>query len=252
MRVIIANALKERIRRKELYIVAAIGILLMLFCSSDSTSITMNGESVTGFKNMFMVMHVLVNAIGAILAVVLSMRTIPNEYERRNSHLVWVRGICQPEYHGGLAIANLLASVFAVGILYIVLAIYTVINGHAVYLPKLILAFFMVAVSVSVVSLFVSVLSIRLPGMTVGVLGALFAGIGIFHGMFDLFKNAIGGIGGKCIAILLGIVPDLNGIQKQAYNFVIGKNVEPHLIWVGLFTMWVISLGLFLFKRKEA
>ena len=199
-----------------------------------------------------MVLHVLIHAIGAILAVVLSIRTIPNEYERRNSHLVWVRGISQPEYHGGLAIASMLAATLAVGILYVVLAVYTVLNGHAAYLPKLVLAFVMVAISVSIVSLFVSVLSIKLPGMAVGVLGTLFAGIGIFHGMFDLLKNVIGGLGGKCISVLLWIIPDLNGIQKQAYNLVIGKNVAGHLIWTGLLAMWIISLGLFLFKRKEA
>lgn len=252
MNVIIMNALKERVRRKELYVVVVIGILLMLFCSSDSTSITMDGEPLTGFKNMFMIMHTLVNAVGVILAVILSMRTIPNEYERKNSHLVWVRGISQPEYHGGLAVANVLASVFAVGIFYVVLAVYAVINGHAGYLPKLIPAYMMVAVSVSIVSLFVSVLSIKLPGMLVGGLGALFAGIGVFHGMFDLLKSVIGGPGGKCISVFLWLIPDLNEIQKQAYNLVIGKNVEWHLIWTGLFVLWVISLGLFVIKRKEA
>ena len=170
----------------------------------------------------------------------------------KNSHLVWVRGISQPEYHGGLAVANVLASVFAVGIFYVVLAVYAVINGHAGYLPKLIPAYMMVAVSVSIVSLFVSVLSIKLPGMLVGGLGALFAGIGVFHGMFDLLKSVIGGPGGKCISVFLWLIPDLNEIQKQAYNLVIGKNVEWHLIWTGLFVLWVISLGLFVIKRKEA
>ena len=252
MKVIIINALKERVRRKELYFVVVIGILLLLFCSSDNTSITMDGEPLTGFKNMFMIMHTLVNAFGVILAVILSMRTIPNEYERKNSHLVWVRGISQPKYHGGLAVANILASVFAAGILYVVLAVYAVIHGHAGYLPKLIPAFMMVTISISLVSLFVSVLSIKLPGMTVGGLGALFAGIGVFHGIFDLLKSVVGGPGGKCISVFLWLVPDLNGIQKQAYNLIIGKTVEWHLIWTGLLAVWVISSGLFLIKRKEA
>ena len=252
MRVIIANALKERIRRKELYIVVAIGILLILFLSSDSGSLTINGEPVTGFNNMFQVLHVLVNAIGVILAVVLSIRTIPNEYERKNSHLVWVRGIRQPVYHGSLTLANMFAAMFAVGILYLVLAVYTVINGHAAYLPRLIPAFLVLSVSVSMVSCFVSVLSIKLPEMVVGTIGALFAFAGIFHGLFDLFKSVLGGLGGKCMAVLLWMVPDLNEIQKQAYHLVVGKPVEGHIIWVGLFTIWIFSLGLFVFKKKEA
>lgn len=252
MRVIFINALRERIRRKELYIVAAIGILLMLLCSSDSASITMNGEAVTGFKNMFMLMHVLMNAIGCILAVILSVKTIPNEYERKNSHLVWVRGIGQTAYHGGLAAANVLASVISVGILYLMLVVYVITNGHTECPFAMLPAFCLIAVNISLVSLFVSVLSIRLPVMAVGALGTLFAGVGIFHGLLEIFKSMAGGIGGKCMSILLWLVPDLNGIQKQAYHLVIGKQVEPHVIFVGLLAAWIFSLGLFVFRRKEA
>lgn len=252
MRVILISALRERIRRKELYIVVAIGILLILLCSSDGTSITMNGEPVTGFNNMFMVMHVLVNAIGCILAVMLSVKTIPNEYERKNSHLVWVRRISQTAYHGGLAAANVLASVISVGVLYMILAIYVMANGYTERLFAMLPAFCLIAVNVSMVSLLVSVLSIRLPGMAVGALGILFAGLGIFHGLLEIFKSMAGGIGGKCMSVLLRLVPDLHGIQKQAYNLVIGKQVELHLLFIGLLAIWIFSLGLFVFRRKEA
>jgi len=246
------NALKERIRRKELYIVVVIGILLILFCGSDSTSITMDGEPLAGFHNMFMVMHVLVNVIGCILAVVLSLRTIPKEYERRNSHLVWVRGISQARYHGGLAAANVLATVISVGMLYAVLAGYAVIKGYASYIPRMLPAYLILTVGVSLVSLFVSVLSICLPSMAVGVLAVLFAGFGILHGFLELFQSAVGGAGGACISFLLRVVPDLNRLQKQAYELAVGKPVETHPIWVCLFTLWVISIGLFVFKKKEA
>lgn len=204
MRVIFINALKERIRRKELYIVVGIGILLILLCSSDNTSITMNGEPVTGFKNIFMLMHVLINAIGCILAVILSIKTIPNEYERKNSHLVWVRGISQTVYHGGLAAANVLATVISAGILYMMLVIYAMANGHTECLFAMIPGFFFITVNVSMVSLFVSVLSIWLPSMAVGALGTLFAGLGIFHGLLEIFKSMAGGIGGNVCPLSCG------------------------------------------------
>lgn len=249
---IMGNALKERIRRKELYIVVVIGILLILFCGSDSTSITINGEPLVSFRNMFMVMHVLINVIGCILAVVLSLRTIPKEYERHNSHLVWVRGISQVKYHGGLAAANALATVISVGILYMVLAGYAVVKGHASYMIRMLPAYLIVAVSVSLVSLFVSVLSIGLPSMAVGILAVLFAGCGVLHGFLEMFKSTVGGVGGACISFLLKVIPDLNGLQKQAYNLIMGEHIDAHLLWMGLFALWVISLGMFLLKRKEA
>lgn len=252
MGIIMANAWKERMRRKELYVIIAIAVLLILFCSSDSATITMDGEALTGFSNMFMIMHVLVHFIGCILAVVLSLKTIPNEYERKNSHLVWVRGISQGEYHGGLALANIFASLAAAGILYFVLAVYAVAKGHAEVLPRMVPAFGIMAVSVTFVSLFTSVLSIKLWGMAAGVLAVLVAGFGVFHGVLDIFKSMLGGAGGKCLSFFLAIVPDLNGIQKAAYRMAIEKSVETHVVWLGLLALWIVSLGLVVFKRKEA
>lgn len=252
MNIIMSNALKERIRRKELYIVVAIGVLLILFCGSDSTSISINGEPLVSFRNMFMVMHVLIHVIGCILAVILSLRTIPKEYERHTSHLVWVRGISQVKYHSGLAAANVLATALAVGILYVVLAGYAVAKGQASYVLKMLPAYLIVAISVSLVSLFVSVLSICLPSMAVGALAVLFAGVGVLHGLLELLKSTVGGISGACISFLLRIIPDLNGLQKQAYNLIMGEHIDAHLLWTGLFALWVISLGLLLFKKKEA
>lgn len=130
MWVIAKNALRERIRRKELYIVVAVGILILLLCSSGTATITMNGEPITSFDNMIVVMHTMVAAVGCLLEVVLGIRTIPNEYERKDSHLVWVRGISQPVYHGGLALANILSAMLATGILYLALAVYIVANGR--------------------------------------------------------------------------------------------------------------------------
>lgn len=250
--IIMKNALKERMRRKELYIIVAIAILLVLFCSSDTTSITIDGEAVTGFSNMFMIMHTLVHGIGCVLAVVLSLKTIPNEYERKNSHLVWVRNISQSQYHGGLALANILASLAAMGILYLVIGVYAVVKGHGGVLPGMIPGFLILAVSVSFVSLFVSVFSIKLPSMAAAALGGLVLIFGVFHGVMDIFKSMLGGVGGKCLSFFLFIVPDLNGIQKAAYQVVMGKGAESHVIFTVLLALWIISLGLFIFKKKEA
>lgn len=252
MRAIMKNALRERIRRKELYIVVVIGIFAILSCGSDSASITINGEPLVGFCNMFMVMHVLIHVVGCILAVILSINTIPREYERRNSHLVWVRGISQPAYHGGLAAANMTAAAIAVGILYGVLAGYAAAKGYAFYIPKMIPAYLIVVISVSLVSLWASVLSICLPAALTGVLAAGFALTGILHGFLELFKSMVGGGSGLCIAILLRVIPDLNGLQKQAYNLIMGEKVDMHLLWTALLALWVISVGLIVFKKKEA
>ena len=58
-------------RRKELYIVVAIGILVLLLCSSGSATISIEGEPITSFDNMFMVLHTMMNAVGCMLAVLM-------------------------------------------------------------------------------------------------------------------------------------------------------------------------------------
>lgn len=252
MLVIIKNAFKERIRRKELYIVVAIGILILLLCTSGSATISIEGEPITSFNNMFMVMHTMMNAVGCILAVVLSIRTIPNEYERRNSHLVWVRGISQSKYHAGLSLANVLSAMMAMGILYLALAFYVVANGRMDYLVRMIPAFLIVSVNVAMASLLTSVLSIKLPAGAAGVIGFIFTIVGVLHGVLEIYKNIAGGVAGAVLTGILTVLPDMNGIQTQAQNLMAQDAVDVHIILVGLLILYVVSLGLFVLKKKEA
>lgn len=252
MWVIMKNAWKERMRRKELYIVVAIGILILLLCSSGSGTISIDGEPITSFDNMFMVLHTMLNAVGCILAVVLSVRTIPNEYERRNSHLIWVRGISQSTYHMGLSLANVCSSIMAMGIFYLALAGYVVANGRMDYLIRMFPAFLIVCVNIAMASFFTSVLSIKLPVMAVGVVGFTFTIMGILHGVLDIYKNIAGGVAGIVLKGVLTVLPDMNGIQLQAQNFMAQNAVDVHSILSGMLLLYVVSLGIFLCKKKEA
>ncbi len=252
MFVIMKNAWKERMRRKELYIVVAIGILILLLCSTGTASISIEGEAITSFDNMFMVIHTMMNAVGSILAVILSIRTIPNEYERRNSHLIWVRGISQHTYHAGLSLANVLSSMAAMGILYLALAGYVIANGRMDYLVRMLPAFLIVSINVAIGSFLVSVLSIKLPTAAASAIGIGVVIVGILHGVLDIYKNIAGGVAGTVINTLLTILPDMNGIQTQAQNLMAQKTVDVHMIFVGILILYMISIGLFVFKRKEA
>ncbi|MDD6307048.1 MAG: hypothetical protein PUA75_08965 [Clostridiales bacterium] len=252
MWVIMENAFKERMRRKELYIVVGIGIFILLLCGSGTGTITIDGEPITSFDNMFMVLHTMMNAVGCILAVVLSIRTIPNEYERRNSHLIWVRGISQTTYHAGLTLANIFSAMMAMGILYLALAGYIVINSRMDYLACMIPAFLIVCVNVAVASILTSVLSIKLPGMVAGMIGFVVVFVGILHGVLDVYKNIAGGVAGIVLRGLLMMLPDMNGIQAQAQNLMARKTVNVHVILVGVLAIYVISIGLFVCKKKEA
>lgn len=252
MGTIIKNAIRERIRRKEAYVVLAIALFLLFFCSGENSTIMIDGESLTGFHNMFMVMHVLVHTAGCILAVLLSYRTIPNEYARKTSHLVWVRGISQPVYHGGLTIANILASIGGLGLLYFAMAVYALLQGQSACVLRLIPRFFVMAVSVALVSLWTSVVSIRLPAGITAAFGVLGAGTGVLWSALDLLRSSLGGVTAVGISALIHVIPNLNGVQKCAYHIAAGKVPVWHPVLVALFAAWVLVLGIFAIRRKEA
>lgn len=192
MWVIAKNALWERMRRKELYIVVAVGILILLLCSSGTATITMNGEPITSFDNMI------------------------------------------------------------VGILYLALAVYIVANGRTDYLVRMLPAYLIVCIAVATASLFTSVLSIVFPAAVTGILGILFALGGILHGILDLYKNVAGGVAGTLLKGLLFVLPDMNGIQQQARRLMAQESVDVHLILTGLLAIYVLSVGIMVFRRREA
>lgn len=249
---ILENALKEKVRRKELYIVTVIGLLVLLIFGTGAGTITMDGKEITDFENLSSILITVINVICGALAIVLSLHTIPNEYERKTSHLIWIRGVSQSRFHGELALANGISSLLSEGILYLGLLVFVIMKGKGAEAWKLIPAFLIVAISVFLVSLFTSMLSIVLPDMLAGTIAAICYLVGILHGVLDVFRNMVTGIGSLLLKGILFVIPDLNAIQKQAGNMLRGNSVEVHIIWKGLLTVYIISLLLFVFRKNEA
>ncbi|MBD5106385.1 MAG: hypothetical protein HDT41_05345 [Lachnospiraceae bacterium] len=249
---IAANALREKIRRKELYVVAAIGLLVILAFCSGAGVITINGEPITDYQNMIPILITVVNVISGALAIVLSLRTIPNEYERKTSHLIWIRGISQTRYHGELAVANIVSSLFAAAIMYGGIFVFTVVKQETGRILSLVPAFFVLSISITIVSMLTSLFSIRFPGMVAGLIITVFYLVGIFHNALNVYRSMVTGFISLVLRFLLMIVPDLNEIQSQAGALIQKEAVSVHGILKGLLTVWVLSLFFFLIKKKEA
>lgn len=246
------NAIKEKIRRKELYIVTVIGILILLLFGTGSGTITIGGRPITDYESLAPILIIIINAICGALAIALSIRTIPNEYERKTSHLIWIRGVSQTRFHGELALANGISSLIAEAILYMGFILFMFSKGKGEEVWRVIPAFVIMAVSILIVSLFTSVLSIVLPGMVTGVIVSICYLAGIFHGILELVSNMISGVGSALLRGVLFAVPDLNALQAQAGNVIRGNSIESHVIWKGLLVIYIISIFFSVFKRKEA
>lgn len=246
------TALKEKIRRKELYIVSAIGAFILLVFGTGSSSITINGEAVTDYKILAPILLIVVNAISCILAVIMSLGTIPNEYERNTSHLVWIRKIPQYRYHGELALANIFTGLISEAILFVPMVIFMISNGRADEFLQLVIAYFIIGLNVTIVSVMTSALSIVSPRFTAGAIAAAATLIGIFSSLLATLKDIIGGFGGVVVKYALKVIPNLHEIQSEAANVLCGNQIDIHVILTGLLAVYLMTVLIFVFKRKEA
>lgn len=249
---IMKNALRERIRRKDIYVVLSIGLLVILMCMSGAVTLTIDGIPVTEFTKMLpFVLHV-VSVLGGAMAVAFSLRAIPAEYERKTSHLVWIRGISQWNYHGQLALANMVSSAGALLILYAGVMVFAGMKGETEVLLRALPGFLMYSIGTAGVSLFTSALSLKLPGMAAG---AVSVGLMLAGTMRPVVETLSGIVSGMPRAILKGILlltPDLYGMEAQAGGFLLGKAPDVHSMLGGFLFLYAGGILLFLFRKKEA
>lgn len=249
---IMKNALRERIRRKDIYVVLVIGMLIVMMCMSGTATLSINGVAVTEFEMMMPLVMNIISVIGGGIAIALSLRTIPNEYERKTSHLVWIRGISQWNYHGQLAFANIISSLGSLFILYAGVMVFAAVKGEVGILVKSIPAFLLFSVSTAAVSLFTSAVSLILPGMAAGVLSAVFLLVGTGHPILETVSGIVSGAARQLVRGILFLVPDLYSAEAQAANFLSGKSVQMHSIFGGLLVLYACGLLLYLLRKKEA
>lgn len=249
--IIAVTALKEKIRKKVFYIVSILGILILVLFSTGTGTISINGEEITDYKLLSPILLNIINAISCVMAVVLSLNTIPDEYERKTSHLVLIREVSQRTYHAWLTAANIMASLLAEFILFVSFLIFMAAKNHGGDMWKLLPAFFISAVGVILVCVMTSWLSIVLPKIVAGTLSVILVLAGVFYNLLELLNSIVGGLGGKLLKGILHIVPNLHGIQGQAGEFLVSNRVDAHLLLTGLLWIYICVIALGLFKRKE-
>lgn len=246
------TALKEKLRRKELYIVSVIGVLIVIMFTTGAGQISIDGVAVTDYKMLSPIILIVINAVCCILSVIMSLSTIPNEYERHTSHLIWIRKVPQSRYHGELALANIMSGLISELILFVSAVIFILSKNRGGEIIKLLPAFLVIAVNVIIVCLMTSAFSIFLPKTAAGFISAFIALCGIFHGLLMLLKDILGGFAGGLIKVILTVIPDLNEVQAQAGNILSGSEFEIHPILKGLLFAYIFAVIIMLVKKREA
>ncbi len=242
---IMRNALRERIRRKDIYVVIVLGLLIALMCMSGTVTLSIDGVAVTEVRLLLPLVLNVVSVVGGGMAVALSLRTIPNEYERKVSHLVWMRGISQWNYHGQLALANMVSSVGALFILYAGVMVFAAVKGETGVLIRSIPGFVLYAAGTAGVSLFTSAVSLIFPGMAAGVLA------GTMQPVLRTLSGIASGVSRGILRGILAVTPDLYAASSQAGEFLLGKKVDVHGVLGGLLFLYAGAALLYIVRKKE-
>ena len=137
---IVMNVVREKIRKKMLYITTILGIMVVALFSSDMGSITIGGKNIKDYYILVPILINVVNVISGAVALAISVTTVPNEYERHTSHLIWSRGVSQSRYHMLLAIGNVVVSWISGFVLYLTLGIFAVLNNYQNILGTIIIS----------------------------------------------------------------------------------------------------------------
>ncbi len=246
------NVVREKIRKKMLYITTILGILVMAIFSSGMGSITIGGKNIKDYYVMVPILINIVNFLAGAIALALSVTTVPDEYERRTSHLIWSRGISQSRYHMSLAAGNVLVSWISGFILYAALGVFAIMNGYTSILGTIAAATIFMMIYTTIICMLTTALSIKVPVVFTGVIMIIILICGAFRSILNLLAAALTGIGGMIIKRVIAIIPNLAGISTQAGNLVQGKPINVHEIILALIVIWVAGLGILLFRREEA
>ena len=246
------NVVREKIRKKMLYITIILGIIVVTIFSSDMGSLTIGGKSINDYYVLIPILINVVNFLAGAIALAMSITTVPNEYERRTSHLIWSRGVGQSKYHMSLAAGNVIVSWISGLILYVTLGIFAIVNGYANILGMIFISTIFMMIYVAIICMLTTALSIKLPAVVTGVVMiAVFVG-GAFRSILTLVSATLTGFGGIVVKRIICLIPNLAGLSKQAGNMIQGKPVNVHVIVMGLLIIWIAGLGILFFKRSEA
>ena len=251
-RAIILNTCKEKLRRKDWIILGAVMLLLLLFFSGGNSSITVGGQELTDWVMLFPYFMIVGSLACGLSAIFMSAGAIPLEYERKNSHLIWARGISQPRYHFSVALGNAFGTAMAAAMFYITCIIFTLAKNGAAILARLPVSFLLTLLVVFALSFLTSALSVKLPPAAATIIMALVFIIGIMKNVLNMLVSSMEG---GSAAILRGAVyiwPNFSDMTAQAGNFAQGRAVDIHsLLGAGLM-MYAGMVLLYILRRKEA
>ncbi len=257
MMTLAANVIRENLRNRVLYLLAGIGLLLMfaMLAGQGGRLSTQDGENLLEtLDGVMRAGFALVGAIGSLVTVVLTMNTVPREYERQTIHLVLVRPVHRWEVAGAFLLGNILSAWLFLAIMATPLFAALSVRSALHLVPVLLKALPALALNVALIAALVTLLSSRVPGAAAAFLGLLLYLLGAFSGELQGLALASKSAWAPVGRILLGLVPPTGTVSGEALKlFTEGMTLDWRIFVTGLIYLWVVvGLTVVSIDRKEA
>lgn len=245
MYIIAINVVREKLRSKAIYVVASLGVVLMLLISTGD-GLSINGIKVITFEQRIPVAIALNTFIGSLVAIITSLQTIPNEIERKTTHLILSRGVSAGQYMFSLTLGNMLTAFIGMFSINLSLLAVIIILGRPDLFFITFASILMVTVNTIALSAIVSLLSIYVPFLVNALIGISIYLMGVLHNLISTFANALEGPAGKIISSIMRIMPNFASVQNQASNMLTGNAIDfQGIIWILCFTYIALTLTFF-------
>lgn len=257
MMTLAANVIRENLRNRVLYLLAGIGLLLMwvMLAGQGGQMRNQNGENLLEtLDGVMRAGFALVGALGSLVTVVLTMNTIPREYERQTIHLVLVRPVQRWQVAGAFLLGNVLTAWLFLAAMSLPLFAALSVRNAAHLMPTLLAALPALALNTALIAGLTTLFSSRMPGAAAAFLGLLCYGLGAFSSELYGLALASKSAWAPAARLLLWAVPPTGPVSGEALKlFTTGVSLDWRVFVTGLIYLWtVVGLTTVSLYRREA
>lgn len=242
---LVLNVVREGLRNRSLYVLTGVGLLLMfllLVTSGGTVRDAAGNDLLADAAGAMRVGFALAGFLGALVAVVLSMNTIPRECDRGTMELLLVRPLARWRIGAGFFAGNILSAWLFLLALVVPLFPALTLRGGAAQVPDLLLTLPGIFLNVALVSAVTTLVSVWLPGPAAGLVGLLAYGLGAFGpelaalvALTDAWWTPVARAG-------LWLVPPTGEVAASVLQrFAHGGVGDPRPVLAGLLYLWATA-----------
>lgn len=240
-----ANVVRENLRNRVLYLLAAAGVLFMLALlagQGGKVTTTDGRDLLSDPEGVMRVGFGMINVFGSLVTVMLAMSTIPREYERQTIHLLLVRPVARWELATSFLAGNILTAWLFLVLMWLPLFAGLAARGGGEKMPLLLLALPALALNTANLAGLTTLLSSRLPGPAAAFFGLVLYGLGAFGTTLSALAGVLHGLRGALLRALLVVLPPVDAVATEtAKLFGAGAAIDWRVYAGALLYLWAVG-----------